>query len=110
MMAVLRHIYGLPYPADSAEFDKATSLLPYALVYVTAEKYQIHALKIESCSAMSDILLKKLRAQGARAGMALLPQPTACSPRGHHRHPNKRYCGSRPSRQSLHPSDARSEQ
>lgn len=58
MMAVLRHIYGLPYPADSAEFDKATSLLPYALVYVTAEKYQIHALKIESCSAMSDILLK----------------------------------------------------
>lgn len=58
MMAVLRHIYGLPYPANSAEFDKTTSLLPHALVYVTAEKYQIHALKIGSCSVMSDILLK----------------------------------------------------
>lgn len=58
MIVVLRHIYGLPYPADCAEFDQSTSLLPHALVYVTAEKYQIHALKIESCSAMSDILLK----------------------------------------------------
>jgi hypothetical protein len=58
MMAVLRHIYGLPYPADSAGCDQPTSLLPHALIYVTAEKYQIHALKIESCSAMSDILLK----------------------------------------------------
>ncbi|GAB7324542.1 hypothetical protein MBLNU13_g08446t1 [Cladosporium sp. NU13] len=58
MMAVLRHIYGLPYPSSSAELDETSSLLPHALVYVTAEKYQIHALKIESCSAMSDILLK----------------------------------------------------
>jgi hypothetical protein len=57
MMAVLRHIYGLPYATD-AEFDKTTSLLPHAMVYTTAEKYQIHGLKIESCSAMSDILLK----------------------------------------------------
>ena len=58
MMAVLRHIYGLPYAAGLAEFDKTTSLLPHALVYTTAEKYQIHGLKIESCSAVSDILLK----------------------------------------------------
>lgn len=58
MMAVLRHIYGLTYAADLAEFDKTTSLLPHAMVYTTAEKYQIHGLKIESCSAMSDILLK----------------------------------------------------
>ena len=58
MTAVLRHIYGLPYPANSTEFDKTTSLLPHALIYATAEKYQIHALKIQSCSAMSDILLE----------------------------------------------------
>lgn len=57
-MAVLRHIYGLPYAANLTEFDKTTSLLPHALVYVPAEKYQIHALKIEPCSAMSNILLK----------------------------------------------------
>lgn len=57
-MAVLRHIYGLTYAADLAEFDQTTSLLPHALVYTTAEKYQIHGLKIESCSAMSDILLE----------------------------------------------------
>jgi len=58
MVAVLRHIYGLPYAADLADFDTTTSLLPHAVVYTTAEKYQIHGLKIESCSAMSDILLK----------------------------------------------------
>lgn len=57
-MAVLRHIYGLPYAANLAEFEPSTSLLPHALVYTTAEKYQIHGLKTESCSAMSDILLK----------------------------------------------------
>jgi hypothetical protein len=58
MMAVLRHVYGLPYAADLAELDNATSLLPHAMVYTTAGKYQIHGLKIKSCSAVSDILLK----------------------------------------------------
>jgi hypothetical protein len=58
MMAVLRHIYGLPYTTDLADSGNPTSLLPHATIYVTAEKYQIHALKVESCSAMSDILLR----------------------------------------------------
>lgn len=58
MMVVLRHIYGLRYAENLAEFDKSTSLLPHAMAYTTAEKYQIHGLKTESCSAMSDILLK----------------------------------------------------
>jgi hypothetical protein len=48
---------GLPYVKDPAGWNKTTSILPHALVYVTAEKYQIHGLKTESCSAMSDILL-----------------------------------------------------
>ena len=38
-MAVLRHIYGLPYAANLAKFGKTTSLLPHALAYTTAEKY-----------------------------------------------------------------------
>lgn len=48
MMTILRHIYALPYPADSAEFDETTSLPSHALVYVTAEKYKIYTLKMES--------------------------------------------------------------
>lgn len=48
MTTILRHIYALPYPADSAEFEETTSLPPHALVYITAEKYRIHTLRMES--------------------------------------------------------------
>jgi hypothetical protein len=48
MMALLRHLYGLPYPSNIAEWHDGKSFLPHALVYTTAEKYQIKKLQIEA--------------------------------------------------------------
>ena len=56
MMAVLRHLYGLPYAADQDEWHDGATLLPHVLVYITAEKYQITELKAELCAVMSAIL------------------------------------------------------
>jgi hypothetical protein len=55
-MALLRHLYGLPYRADLPEWHDGLSLLPHALVYVTAEKCQIKELQITACATMSDII------------------------------------------------------
>jgi hypothetical protein len=52
----LRHLYGLPYPADLADWHDGTPLLPHAMVYTTADKYLITSLKIDSCATMDDIL------------------------------------------------------
>jgi len=55
-MALLRHLYGLPYPLDIAEWHDGKSFLPHALVYTTAEKYQIKKLQIEASQIMSTIV------------------------------------------------------
>lgn len=55
VIALLRYIYGLPYTADTTKqwFD---TLLPRALVYVVANKYQVEALRKEVCENMRLIL------------------------------------------------------
>lgn len=55
-MAVLRHLYGLSYPTTSAEFQDGPSLLPHALVYLTAHGYQINKLQNEASVAMKNIM------------------------------------------------------
>jgi hypothetical protein len=59
MMALLRHLYGLPYPLDIAEWHDGKSFLPHALVYRTAEKYQIKKLQTEASQNMSTIVDNK---------------------------------------------------
>lgn len=56
MTAVLRHLYGLPYAADLAEWHDGSTLLPHVLVYTTAEKYQVPSLKIDSLANLKNIL------------------------------------------------------
>lgn len=59
MMALLRHVYGLPYSLDIAEWHDGKSFLPHALVYRTAEKYQIKKLQTEASQNMSTIVDNK---------------------------------------------------
>ena len=59
MMALLRHVYGLPYPLEIVEWHDGKSFLPHALVYTTAEKYQIKKLQTEASQAMSTIVDNK---------------------------------------------------
>jgi hypothetical protein len=56
MMALLRYLYGLPYPVDVVEWHDGQSLLPHALVYTTAEKYQIKKLQTEASLNMATIV------------------------------------------------------
>jgi hypothetical protein len=56
MIALLRHLYGLPYPVDIVEWHDGQSLLPHALVYTTAEKYQIKMLQTEASLNMMTIV------------------------------------------------------
>jgi hypothetical protein len=59
MMALLRHVYGLPYPLDIVEWHDGKSFLPHVLVYTTAEKYQIKKLQTEAFQSMSTIVDSK---------------------------------------------------
>jgi hypothetical protein len=56
MMALLRHLYGLPYPMDTAEWHDGKSFVPHALVYTTAGKYMINKLQTEASLTMSTIV------------------------------------------------------
>jgi len=55
-MALLRYLYGLPYEGDHAEWYDGLSLLPHALGYTVAEKYQIKEPQAAACAKMSDII------------------------------------------------------
>lgn len=64
IVALLRYLYGVPYAAEQAKSSNASTLFPHALVYMTAEKYQVKALQTESCDVMSNVLgLEKYKEQ-----------------------------------------------
>jgi hypothetical protein len=54
MVALLRHIYELPY--DTMLKDQCDRLQPHAMVYVVAEKYQVDGLKRAISQRMNSII------------------------------------------------------
>jgi hypothetical protein len=73
LMAILRHLYGLPYSADLADWDDGTSPLPHAMVYTTADKYQITSLKIDSYATMKDMTPRVCKPCLYQSGQLNLP-------------------------------------
>ena len=66
MIALLRHIYHLPYYEFLA--NEASLLRPHAMVYIVADKYQVESLKLAASINMEGIIdaHKHLRGDAAR--------------------------------------------
>ena len=47
VLAMLRFLYGEPYPADEAHWHDGKTMLPHAQVYTVAEKYEVENLKVQ---------------------------------------------------------------
>ena len=54
MAALLRYIYDLPL--DEHLGDQCKPLLPYIRIYITADKYQVHALKLAVSDKIKQIV------------------------------------------------------
>lgn len=55
---MLRFIYGLPYTSEEGKRHDEGSLVPHALVYVVAEKYQMPQLKDAAHDALLSIFVR----------------------------------------------------